>query len=435
MKNLFAALILSSFWAGCAAPQKPVIEMTEQQAARQLSDYQQKAAQRPEDVNALFHLAQAHEAMGADEQAVRELEKIIALDRNFANAYLLKAKIHQKQNDSAVVLATYLKVLALPHGHNYVEQVATEVGMPYAIRPLTVGPGNNVMARFSPDSQQIAWQSDRNGDWDIYLAKADGSAVQAIVFDKGNDEGPAFSPDGQFLAFVSNRHELEPRSLGYEKREIFLYDLTFHKQRRLTKNDIDDWAPVFYPDSSQLIYVSEQDARDDDSFVVRKSRLLTTKVATIEPHYFRKTKAEQTSPAALHDGRLAWIEIDDGIYRILTGTADVQPDTLMSDAHPKGGLSSSQRGESLTFFMKKDDNVDIYLLNLYNKQLLRLTASQSKDIYPSLSPDGKQIVFSSDRFGKLGLYTIDLSTPTSLEELRSRIVEILTNAESSQKTE
>jgi TolB protein len=50
---------------------------------------------------------------------------------------------------------------------------------------------------------------------------------------------------------------------------------------------------------------------------------------------------------------------------------------------------------------------DIYTMDLNNQEVNRLTNSPSIDTSPSFSPDGKKIIFNSDRGGSQQLYVMD----------------------------
>ncbi|MBX9702778.1 MAG: hypothetical protein K2X39_01365, partial [Silvanigrellaceae bacterium] len=65
----------------------------------------------------------------------------------------------------------------------------------------------NASARWSPDSQKIAFASyDRDIDkWDLFKMNSDGSSLERLTLNQGDNEKPSWSPDGRFILFQSNR--------------------------------------------------------------------------------------------------------------------------------------------------------------------------------------------------------------------------------------
>ena len=58
----------------------------------------------------------------------------------------------------------------------------------------------------SPDGSQIAFQTDRDGNWEIYVTDSDGAQhLSRITNDPSDDIRPAWSPDGSQIAFASDR--------------------------------------------------------------------------------------------------------------------------------------------------------------------------------------------------------------------------------------
>ena len=70
---------------------------------------------------------------------------------------------------------------------------------------LTNNPGTDSHPSWSPDGSKIAFQSERDGNWEIYVMNADGSEQTRMTNDRGIDRSPAWSPDGAKIAFVSDR--------------------------------------------------------------------------------------------------------------------------------------------------------------------------------------------------------------------------------------
>ena len=57
---------------------------------------------------------------------------------------------------------------------------------------------------FSPDGRRLAFTSNRDGNFDIYVARSDGSQPHNATVHPAIDNFPTWSPDGR-LTFVSNR--------------------------------------------------------------------------------------------------------------------------------------------------------------------------------------------------------------------------------------
>jgi Tol biopolymer transport system component len=61
------------------------------------------------------------------------------------------------------------------------------------------------IAAWSPDGTRIAFASTRDGNYEIYVMNADGSAPRRLTNDPQSDYAPTWSPDGQRIAWRTNR--------------------------------------------------------------------------------------------------------------------------------------------------------------------------------------------------------------------------------------
>ena len=77
----------------------------------------------------------------------------------------------------------------------------------------------------SPDGRQVALMSQRDGNWEIYVAGVDGGNLQRLTNNPANDGLPTWSPDGRYIAFVTDRDGPWAvwlmRPDGNEKRRLF----------------------------------------------------------------------------------------------------------------------------------------------------------------------------------------------------------------------
>jgi len=101
---------------------------------------------------------------------------------------------------------------------------------------------------WSPDGKQIAFASNRDGNYEIYLMNADGTAPIRLTNSPGLDYGPAWSPDGKQIAFVTARDDPAPDKCGGRcNTEIYIINSDGSGLSRLTNNPADDLAPAWKP--------------------------------------------------------------------------------------------------------------------------------------------------------------------------------------------
>jgi formylglycine-generating enzyme required for sulfatase activity len=99
----------------------------------------------------------------------------------------------------------------------------------------------------------LAFASDRNGDFEIYLMNPDGSGQVQLTDTTGENTTPSWSPDGTQIVFASNRDG---------NWEIYVMNADGSSQTRLTDNpaddDFPDWgAEQIPPESFDCSSVSE----------------------------------------------------------------------------------------------------------------------------------------------------------------------------------
>jgi hypothetical protein len=71
---------------------------------------------------------------------------------------------------------------------------------------LTAAHGSDLAPAWSPDRRRIAFQSNRDGAWEIYVMNADGGDVRRLTDDDAEDGEPSWSPNGKRIAFVRDGH-------------------------------------------------------------------------------------------------------------------------------------------------------------------------------------------------------------------------------------
>jgi Tol biopolymer transport system component len=113
---------------------------------------------------------------------------------------------------------------------------------------LTEGP--DYWTSWAPDGTRFAFKSNRDGNGEIYVARADGSDPHPISRDPADETTPAWSPDGRTIAFVSNRSG---------RYQLYLMDPDGRQQRRVAETPGETYNPAWSPTGDRLAYFTTND--------------------------------------------------------------------------------------------------------------------------------------------------------------------------------
>ncbi len=69
------------------------------------------------------------------------------------------------------------------------------------VTQLTADPSQDAMPEISPDGGRIAFSSNRNGNWDVFIMSSDGGPATQMTFDRAEEIHPTWSPDGKRLCY------------------------------------------------------------------------------------------------------------------------------------------------------------------------------------------------------------------------------------------
>ena len=108
---------------------------------------------------------------------------------------------------------------------------------------------------------QIAFSSDRDGNFEIYVMDTDGKNQRRLTNSLRDDRSPSWSPDGQRIAFTSsgkNRSGVggHPPIVVGELPHIYVMDADGKNQQRLTNNPFAEWEPSWAPDGQRIVFTS-----------------------------------------------------------------------------------------------------------------------------------------------------------------------------------
>lgn len=232
-----------------------------------------------------------------------------------------------------------------------------------AVTQLTSDPASDIEPAFSPDGRNVAFASDRGGNWDIWLLGIDGGQPVQITSSPADEVHPSWSPDGRQLVFCS----LPP---GASQWELWVADAAAGATRKFIGYGVfPDWSPV----SDTIVY---QRARERGS---RWFSIWTLTLVNGEPRY----PVEVASSAAAAMILPAWSA--DGQSIAFT--------TIVAES-PGSGAPDAAGGPS-----------DIWMMQADGRGRTRLTDGYSVNFGPGFAPDGT-IFFTSSRAGCENVWSI-----------------------------
>ena len=315
--------------------------------------------------------------------------------------------------------------------------------------PFTTYPGEEIHPDFSPDGEQVvfSWDGEKQDNPDIYVKRLESDTPVRLTSHAASDISPAWSPDGRWIAF-------QRREDG--QGSVLLIPSIGGPERKLT--DLDSEADfiskmAWLPDSTGLIV---SDGRPRSIFVVSietgERRIL---VAAPDVGYIRSAvvlspdgqtlaftsgefsnrrmqlldlgaDVEPIAPPRMMGnaglGRIspqAWSSDGSslivGTVRSLTGELGrlsiADPDRIQPLAFAGPGsywAAVSARANRLVFGRNhRDWNLGVLRKSAAEPELWEIGSFPSStrlESGPQFSPDGKQLVFESNRSGDLGIW-------------------------------
>ncbi|HXB21404.1 MAG TPA: hypothetical protein VNV88_08485 [Candidatus Solibacter sp.] len=212
------------------------------------------------------------------------------------------------------------------------------------LRSITLSP------RVSPDNSRVAFSglvdSQRNPSWQILMFSLDLGRIVSFPHFGGGNYTPAWSSDSTRLAFSSSMHSGDP--------EIFSTDANGASAKRLTAFKGSDVAPVWNPKTN---------------------------------------------------GQIAWVSGRNGLPQIFIMDADGSNVQQVTSEGYAVSPSWSPNGQLLAFSWIRHygpgapGGQDIYIMDIASRQFVQLTHDARVNDFPSWSPDGRHLVFQSNRSG------------------------------------
>lgn len=332
-------------------------------------------------------------------------------------------------------------------------------------RQITSSRGYDTHPVWSPDGKSIAFASDREGSMDVFIVGRDGGVPRRLTSHSGNEVpvafrdndhvlfGAAVMPDAGDMTFPSaqfpqvyevsteggrpvmfssvpmedisvspdGRSFLYHDRKGYEDawrkhhtssitRDIWLCTTAVDRERRfrkITTFDGEDRTPVWAQDGKSFYYLSERDG----SFNIYRSDIEGRNITRLTSHKGHPVRFL----SAAKDGTLCY-GFNGEIYTLKEGepakkvavsiVADTYDRHLVKQLKSSGAteISVSPEGKEVAFVMRGD----VYVTSVEYKTTKQITDTPEQERDIDFSPDGRSIVYASERDGLWQIYQTSL---------------------------
>ena len=231
-------------------------------------------------------------------------------------------------------------------------------------RRITAHLANDFTPRFSPDGKWIAFTSNRTGNNDVFIVGSEGGAPRQVTYNTSTDEALYWTADGTALIISSNRG---PGAYGSP-----LYRIPIEGEP----------AEPLGMGSARL------GMRNQDGSLVAFNRTLPS------TGIWRKAFKGNSAVS------LNLLEVKTGNLTKLTNTDPKQYQTFVNDVYPMWGADGQ-----IYFASERSGTYNIWRMAPQGGKPQQVTRLKSGGVfYPSISPDGKRIVFQNE----FDLWTLDV---------------------------
>lgn len=313
---------------------------------------------------------------------------------------------------------------------------------------------------WSPDSKQIAFASDRNGNFDLFVMSADGGAARRLTTHSASEIPSTFTTDGNYILFSASIQDpansaLFPTSAmtelykvpvtggrteqvlgtpaemvcfdksgktflyqdrkGFEDewrkhhtssitRDVWLYDSENGKHTNLTAHAGEDRNPVFAPDGQTVYFLSKRDGGTFNvySFPISSPQSLKT-VTHFKTHPVRfLSMGSNGTLCYTYDGEIYTQKQGDKPQKVKIDIIRDDQNTIADLNFSNGATSAtvSPDGKQVAFIVRGE----VFVTSADYNTTKQITHTPAREAGLTFSPDNRILAYASERNGNWELY-------------------------------
>ncbi len=331
-------------------------------------------------------------------------------------------------------------------------------------KQITTTADYEYMPIFSPDNKSIAFATNRNGSFDIYIVSVEGGEAQRVTTNSVNESPLAFSKDGKSIIYsaymqksaenvqfpsgwitelysiptkggrptqiVSNpvmnlSLDKNGKSFIYENRtgseniwrkhhvssvarDIYQYNAENDTHKKLTTNVGEDRNPIYTPDG-EVLFLSERDGGSFNIYLANLNNMDNPKALTkFKEHPVRfLSQAKDGTICFGYHGDIYTMKQGQQPKKIDIAITNDTPTQQMSKINVGGGgsMAMTPSGDQIIYVSRGE----IFATTDEYPTTKRITNTAAAENGVTISPDGRTIIYSSERDGKWELYSAEIT--------------------------
>lgn len=258
-------------------------------------------------------------------------------------------------------------VVVLDVGSSEVRRVTTE--------------GDEVLADWSPDGQELLYESLRAGQIDLWLIPAAGGVPRQLTRDVREDFEGRYSPDGRWIAYISKRGG---------QQDLWLVPSGGGEATRVTNDRAQEGRMSWAPDSRSLIYTQYDQVAH--LYSVTTSGGALRQVSTGGENFL----GPEISP---DNQTIVYLAERGGLTGIYKMPIDGGAETPIITGSNSSDLVLSPDGSTIAFTSFRDSRPAVWAASLETGAEWQISPPGVVSFRPEFSPDGSRVAFESTAFG------------------------------------
>jgi len=252
---------------------------------------------------------------------------------------------------------------------------------------------------------KIAFTSNRDGNFEIYVMKPDGSGPVRLTNNPALDINPALSPDGTRIAFVSTRSG---------SAQLWTMNADGTNPTPVTADPGQDASPAWSPDGKTIAYSSTRSGSLQIWALDTTQPLSSSNPRQVTANTFAGADTTPAwSPVA---GQIAFTSTSSGSPQIWLMNADGSgtPTQVTHDAGLDATPAWSPDGSTIAFINLQRGSASINAIKPDGSGRTQLVNNPlNVDDPPSWSPDGRRVAYTTMVNGVFQIFEVDVTTLVS----------------------